>query len=169
MWDRGFPGLTANPQHTFGPSWSVRRMAAPRSMGPVVFLGSPPTHYTPKLPQYSAKGKTTQILGAKCQHKPICTRSKHSQTRATKNASETRAIPQKNNKYHTNPISQPNNTTTVTTQPHPGGPPQCSRHNTTKRRSSNSVQHLPMQVNHSVVFPSVESRPGAQEPHQCYC
>ena len=39
----GFPGLTANPQHTFDPSWSVRLLAAPRSMGPAVFLGSPPT------------------------------------------------------------------------------------------------------------------------------
>ena len=38
---RGFPGLTANPQHMFGPSWSVRHLAAPRSMGPAVFLGSP--------------------------------------------------------------------------------------------------------------------------------
>ena len=92
---RVFPGFTANPQHTFGPSWSVRRMPAPRSVGPAVFLGSPPTDYPHKLPQYSAKGITTQILGAKCQHKPIYTRSEHSQTRATKNASETRAIPQK--------------------------------------------------------------------------
>ena len=47
---RGFPGLTANPQHTFGPSWSVRLLVAPRSMGPAVFLGSPPnlnTHLVP--------------------------------------------------------------------------------------------------------------------------
>ena len=47
---RGFPWFTANPQHTFGPSWSVRRMAAPRSMGPAVFLGSPPTRNTPLVP-----------------------------------------------------------------------------------------------------------------------
>ena len=47
---RGFPGFTANPQHTFGPSWSVRLLAAPRSMGPAVFLGSPPTHNTPLVP-----------------------------------------------------------------------------------------------------------------------
>ena len=33
-----------NPQRTSGPSWSVRLLAAPRSMGPAVFLGSPPTH-----------------------------------------------------------------------------------------------------------------------------
>ena len=38
----GFPGLTANPQHTFGSSWSVRLLAAPHSVGPAVFLGSPP-------------------------------------------------------------------------------------------------------------------------------
>ena len=37
---RGFPGLTANPQHIFGPSWSVRLLAAPRSMGPAVFPGT---------------------------------------------------------------------------------------------------------------------------------
>ena len=42
--------------NTFGPSWSVRRMAAPRSMGPAVFPGSPPTHNLHKLPQHSAKG-----------------------------------------------------------------------------------------------------------------
>ena len=42
----GFPGLTANPQYSFGPSWSVRLMAAPRSVGPALFLGSPPTHST---------------------------------------------------------------------------------------------------------------------------
>ena len=40
----GFPGLTANPQRIFGPSWSVRLLAAPRSVGPAVFPGSPPTH-----------------------------------------------------------------------------------------------------------------------------
>ena len=45
VWDPRFsPGLTANPQRTFGPSWSVRLLAAPRSLGPAVFLGSPPTH-----------------------------------------------------------------------------------------------------------------------------
>ena len=42
----GFPGFTANPQHTCGPSWSVRLPATPRSVGPAVFLGSPPTHNT---------------------------------------------------------------------------------------------------------------------------
>ena len=36
------PGLTANPQHTLGPSWSMRLLPAPRSVGPAVFLGSPP-------------------------------------------------------------------------------------------------------------------------------
>ena len=36
-----FPGSPRNPQHIFGPSWSVRLLAAPRSMGPAVFLGSP--------------------------------------------------------------------------------------------------------------------------------
>ena len=46
---RGFPGFTANPQHTFGPSWSVRRMAAPRSAGPAVSPGLPPTHTPHKL------------------------------------------------------------------------------------------------------------------------
>ena len=45
-WTRGFPGLTANPQHMLGPSWSVRLLAAPHSVGPAVFLGSPPTHPT---------------------------------------------------------------------------------------------------------------------------
>ena len=29
-----FTGLTANPQHALGPSWSVRLLAAPRSSGP---------------------------------------------------------------------------------------------------------------------------------------
>ena len=33
---RGFHGLTANPQRVFGPSWSVRLLAAPHSMGPAV-------------------------------------------------------------------------------------------------------------------------------------
>ena len=47
---RGFPGLTANPQHMLGPSWSVRLLAAPRSVGPAVFLGSPPTHNTCWVP-----------------------------------------------------------------------------------------------------------------------
>ena len=33
----GLEGHGINPQHTFGPSWSVRFLAAPRSMGPAVF------------------------------------------------------------------------------------------------------------------------------------
>ena len=41
-------GWARNPQYSFGPSWSVRQLAAPRSMGPAVFLGSPPTHSTLK-------------------------------------------------------------------------------------------------------------------------
>ena len=32
------------------PSWSVRHLAAPRSVGPAVFLGSPPTHDTHLVP-----------------------------------------------------------------------------------------------------------------------
>ena len=40
---RGFLGLTANPQHTFGPSWSVRHHGRPSSVGPAIFSGSPPT------------------------------------------------------------------------------------------------------------------------------
>ena len=43
---RGFPGLTANPQPMLGPSWSLRLLAAPRSVGPAVFMGSPPTDPT---------------------------------------------------------------------------------------------------------------------------
>ena len=45
-----FPRLTANPQHTLGPSWSVRLLAAPHSVGPAVFLGSPPTLITYLVP-----------------------------------------------------------------------------------------------------------------------
>ena len=35
--------LNAARQHTFGPSWSVRLLAAPRSVGPAVYSGLPPT------------------------------------------------------------------------------------------------------------------------------
>ena len=45
-----FPGLTANPQHTRSPSWSVRLLAAPRSVGSAVFLGLPPTRNTLSVP-----------------------------------------------------------------------------------------------------------------------
>ena len=38
-----FSRLNAARQHTFGPSWSVRPMAAPRSVGPAVYSGLPPT------------------------------------------------------------------------------------------------------------------------------
>ena len=63
---RGFPGLTANPQYTFGPSWSVRLLAAPRSMGPAVFTGSPPTHNRIFIwLNTSRKEIATQVLGAK--------------------------------------------------------------------------------------------------------
>ena len=41
---RGFLGFTANPQHIFGPSWSVRLLAAPRSVGPAVFLSMQVNH-----------------------------------------------------------------------------------------------------------------------------
>ena len=44
VWDPRFSRAHHQPQHTFGPSWSVRHLAAPRSVGPAVFLGSPPTH-----------------------------------------------------------------------------------------------------------------------------
>ena len=47
---RGFPGLTAKPQHTLGPSWSVRLQAAPHRVGPAVFLGSPPSRKTLLVP-----------------------------------------------------------------------------------------------------------------------
>ena len=46
----GFPGLAANPNTHFGPSWSVRHLAASRSVGPAVFLGSPPTRNTHLIP-----------------------------------------------------------------------------------------------------------------------
>ena len=56
VWDLRFSRAhPANPQHTFGPSWSVWRMAAPRSVGPAVFSGSPPTHTSIKLPQHNAE------------------------------------------------------------------------------------------------------------------
>ena len=59
----GFLGPTANPQHIFGPSWSVRLLAAPRSMGPAVFLGSPPTHNNPKIClNISRKQADAQVL-----------------------------------------------------------------------------------------------------------
>ena len=77
---RGFPGLTVNPQHTFGPSWSVRLLAAPRSVGPAVFPGSPPTHNTNclnsrlnccsikhQLIMCARKEIATQVLDPKCQ------------------------------------------------------------------------------------------------------
>ena len=51
----GFPGLTTNPQRVFGPSWSVRLQAANRSMGPAVFLGSPPTLNTHFGPSWSVR------------------------------------------------------------------------------------------------------------------
>ena len=38
----GFPGLTANPQHMFGPPWSVRLSGAPLNVGQAVFLGLRP-------------------------------------------------------------------------------------------------------------------------------
>ena len=44
------PGLTANPQHTLDPSWSVRLLAAPRRVRSAVFLGSPPTCNTLLVP-----------------------------------------------------------------------------------------------------------------------
>ena len=49
-WDPRFPGLTANPQRKLGPSCSVRLLAAPRSVGPALFLGSPPTCNTRLVP-----------------------------------------------------------------------------------------------------------------------
>ena len=45
---RGFLGLTDNPQSTGSPSRSARLMAAPSSVGPAVFLGSPPTRHATK-------------------------------------------------------------------------------------------------------------------------
>ena len=67
---RRFPGLTANPQHTFGPSWSVRRMAAPRSAGPAVFRAHRLPTTLINYSQHSAKRKLSLIsLVPKCQHK----------------------------------------------------------------------------------------------------
>ena len=44
-WARG-----ANPRHTLGPSCSVRLQAAPHSVGPTVFLGSPANPHTVLVP-----------------------------------------------------------------------------------------------------------------------
>ena len=43
VWDPGLLGLTAKPQHTLVPRGVCGSMAAPRSVGPAVFSGSPPT------------------------------------------------------------------------------------------------------------------------------
>ena len=58
---RGFPGLTAN-RHTLGPSWSVRLLAAPRSVGPAVFVAhrQPATHSKSK----NCKSTSTQMSKA---------------------------------------------------------------------------------------------------------
>ena len=56
-----FPGLNVDPQHVVGPSWSVRRLAAPHSVGPAIFLGSPPTLNTPSvLLECAAHGRSSQ-------------------------------------------------------------------------------------------------------------
>ena len=39
--------LLRNCNSTLGPSWSMGLLADPRSVGPAVFLGSPPTHHFP--------------------------------------------------------------------------------------------------------------------------
>ena len=44
----GSPRLSANLQHTLGPCWSLRLLAAPHSVGTAVFLGLPPTHLFPR-------------------------------------------------------------------------------------------------------------------------
>ena len=50
VWDPRFSRAHRQPTSTFGPSWSVRHLAASRSMGPAVFLGSPLTHSTSLVP-----------------------------------------------------------------------------------------------------------------------
>ena len=46
----GLEGHDINSQHTYGPSWSVLLLAAPRSMRPAVFLGPPLTQSTDLVP-----------------------------------------------------------------------------------------------------------------------
>ena len=47
--------------HWDGPSWSVRLLAAPRSVGPAVFQGSPPTHTNSwSLLECAAPGRSSQ-------------------------------------------------------------------------------------------------------------
>ena len=43
---RGFLGLTANPHHSLVPPGVLRHLAAPRSVGPAVYSGLPPTHHS---------------------------------------------------------------------------------------------------------------------------
>ena len=81
-------------------------MAAPRSMGPAVFPGSPPTHNPHKFVSTQRERKLSLLsLVPKCQRNT----SKLTQTRATKNASKTSVYPQLNQQTtQTNPICQPN-------------------------------------------------------------
>ena len=53
-----FPGLTANPQHALGPSYSVRLLAAPRSAGPVVSCQT--VVHTWSLLECAAPGRSSQ-------------------------------------------------------------------------------------------------------------
>ena len=112
VWDPRFSRAHRQPQHTFGPSWSVRLPAAPRSVGPAVFMGSPPTH--------SHKSALTH-----------CEDIRHSMSSA---------------KMPTQPQSTPRPTRD---KPH---------HSTTPTNRAHQQRAAPpMQVNHSVVFPSMSS------------
>ena len=96
---RGFPGFTANPQRTFGPSWSVRLLAAPRSVGPAVFLGSPPTHHPIYLLKHIAKDLRATMSSAKMATQPKSSlrptrdRQQHSTTPTNRAHQQRAALP----------------------------------------------------------------------------